>query len=407
MIVEKIVVIGCGIIGKIAKASLEKDQINIFAFFDSNKKKQGGFFQNTKILTEEELDNLDKNTLFIIAHNYFNSSKLFLNKKNFHNVDDCIKIFNKINLDDLEIQFNEYESQNFKREIDWYTADTKKERSTDESFLQLKCIDIMITEKCSMKCKDCANLMQYYIKPENADIEILFKSIDRLMSAIEHLYEFRVLGGEPFMNKDINKVINKLKTYKNFSNIVIYTNATIIPKNENLTCLQSEKVTLEITNYGESLSKNHDKIVEIYKQKNINYRTKDPGEWTESGKIKFYKRSKEELQRTFDNCCVKNTTTLMDGVLYRCPYAANATKLKAVPLVNEEVVHLKENKSIQETKKEINKFFNSNKPITACSFCGGRDYNTEKIKAAIQADTNLPYAIHSEYKNGLKIDKTN
>ena len=398
MKVDKIVIVGCGIIGKLAKASLKEEGINIYAFFDSNKQKQGGSFLNERILNEAELDNLDKNTLFLVAHNYFKSTKNFLNQKGFFNVDDCIKIFSKVNLENLEINFNEYDKKNYKREIDWYTIDTKKERSDDKNFLQLKCIDIMITEKCSMKCKDCANLMQYYVKPENANLDILFSSLNKLMSSIDHLYEFRVLGGEPFMNKDINKIIKHLLNYKNFSNIVIYSNATIVPKKENLECLKNEKITIEITNYGKDLSRNHDQCVKTYENNNIKFKTKGPGDWTESGKVKFYKRSKEELQKTFDNCCVKNTTTLLDGVLYRCPFAANATKLKAVPMVDHEVVNLNNNETCEEIKNNFKNFFHNDKPLKACSFCGGRDYSTEKIKAAIQTKKSVPYEIHPQYK---------
>ena len=32
-------------------------------------------------------------------------------------------------------------------------------------------MDVVITERCSLKCKDCANLMQYYEKPQNSDLE--------------------------------------------------------------------------------------------------------------------------------------------------------------------------------------------------------------------------------------------
>ena len=72
--------------------------------------------------------------------------------------------------------------------------------------------------------------MQYYLTPKNSDIDLLFKSIDRLMDSVDSLYEFRVVGGEPFINKQIGKVINKLLQYETIKEIVIYTNATIIPK---------------------------------------------------------------------------------------------------------------------------------------------------------------------------------
>ena len=114
--------------------------------------------------------------------------------------------------------------------------------------------------------------MQYYEKPQNSDLEILFKSLDRMMECVDQIYEFRVLGGDPFMNKELHKTIEKLKSYKNAQNIVVYTNATIIPKNENFECLKNDKITIEITNYGKGLSRKHSELVELLSSNNINYR---------------------------------------------------------------------------------------------------------------------------------------
>ena len=67
--------------------------------------------------------------------------------------------------------------------------------------LNVKSIDVQITEKCSLKCKDCSNLMQYYQKPIDTEQGLLFKSIDKIMNCVDQLDEFRVLGGDPFMYK--------------------------------------------------------------------------------------------------------------------------------------------------------------------------------------------------------------
>ena len=105
--------------------------------------------------------------------------------------------------------------------------------------------------------------MQYYERPQNSDLNLMFKTLDKFMSCLDSLYEFRVLGGDPFMNKELHKTIEKLKSYKNAQNIVVYTNATIIPKNENFECLKDDKITIEITNYGKDLSRKHDELVEL------------------------------------------------------------------------------------------------------------------------------------------------
>ena len=66
------------------------------------------------------------------------------------------------------------------------------------------------------------------------------------MASIDKIFEFRVLGGEPFVNKEMYKVVNKLTTFTKVDKIIIYTNATIVPKGENLTCLMNEKVLVDI-----------------------------------------------------------------------------------------------------------------------------------------------------------------
>jgi len=90
-----------------------------------------------------------------------------------------------------------------------------KARNNKDDKFHVSNVDIVITERCSLKCKDCANLMQYYARPNNSDHELLFRSVDKLMKCIDNLYEFRVLGGDPFMNKKMYEIINKLTVYEN------------------------------------------------------------------------------------------------------------------------------------------------------------------------------------------------
>ena len=39
----------------------------------------------------------------------------------------------------------------------------------------------------------------------------------------------------------MHKIVNKMTQYENISRIVIYTNATIVPKGEQLECLKNKK----------------------------------------------------------------------------------------------------------------------------------------------------------------------
>tara|TARA_B100001123_G_C15330306_1_gene1031011 strand:+ start:2410 stop:3633 length:1224 start_codon:yes stop_codon:yes gene_type:complete len=389
---QKIILFGAGRLGKLALNALQANGLDVYAFYDSSEYKQGEEVCNTKILDLNELSALEKTSIIFITNNYISYVQNFLRKLGFKNIYDCIHLFDEIKKIKINQNLNEYDINSIDREISFHKSAIDKSKIENDESLHLKCIDIVVTEKCSMKCKDCSNLMQYYERPQNSDLNLMFETLDKFMSCLDSLYEFRVLGGDPFMNKELHKTIEKLKEYKNAQNIVVYTNATIIPKNENFECLKDDKITIEITNYGKDLSRKHDELVELLNLNKIKYRSRPPGDWNACGTLKFYERSEKELQRVFDNCCMSDVTTMMDGILFRCPFAANATKLKAVPYVENEVINLNHDITDKDNlKKKIKNFNNNKKPLTACSYCGGRDYSSEIIKPAIQTKKPLEY----------------
>ena len=154
-----------------------------------------------------------------------------LEKIKLKNIHNSVNLFKNTDFSKLNTGMSSHE---IRRRVDIYKAECDALQVVDPSSFNLKYVDITVTEACSMKCESCSNLMQYYLTPRNSDTDLLFKSIDKLMKVTDSLYEFRVVGGEPFVNKQIGKVINKLLTYKTIKEIVIYTNATIIPKGENI-----------------------------------------------------------------------------------------------------------------------------------------------------------------------------
>ena len=62
----------------------------------------------------------------------------------------------------------------------------------------------------------------------------------------------------------------------------------------------------------------------LLKENKINYITHTADRWTDSGRVKKYERTENELQNLFHNCCVGDILSILNGKLYRCPFAANA-----------------------------------------------------------------------------------
>ena len=369
---------GFGTSGKWLSSNIEG---KIRGFIDSDTKKTGLKFNNIPVYSIEEAKKLiNKNTLIIVTvldiqdvistveslspGKWLPLGRFLNNEKVINNpLKNEDKSYVEYSLKAVESCHKSYFS-------------TKK--------LFLKSIDIIITERCSLKCKDCSNLMQYYVNPINVSFNEILNDFETLIKNVDHIYEIRLIGGEPFMNKDIYKIIKEISKNKKLSRIVIYTNATIPLKEEYIDILKHSKIVFSVTTYGK-LSKNTQKVIDFLKKNKIPYRDHPPENWTDCGVIYDFKRKESEMEKLFEDCCGKNLLTVTNGKLYRCPFVANAERLNAIPKDSNNYVN------INDSKKNIKKYTTQINYIPACNYCMGRSYNAPKIKPAIQTKKPLDY----------------
>ena len=393
------IIYGAGIVGRMTLEAMSQKNLKVDFFCDGSENKQKLKINNIDVISPESLDNFDKETNIFVSIQYFNSIIPFLEKKGFKNLFKVSDLLAETNLEKsyksewaVELGLSEIPYNSALRIVDYYNKMGLKNDYLKEGKLHVKAIDIQVTERCSLKCQDCSNLMQYYDRPQNSEEQVMFDSIERFMSCVDSLDEFRVIGGDPFMNKKLYKVVNKLATYKKNKKIVIYTNAKIVPKNENLDCLRNDKVLVYITNYGQD-SIAHDALVDVLIKENINYSTFKCTTWLDCGRIMpNSKKSQEALEHQFENCCVSDLTSLLHGKIYRCPFNANASNLEAIPHVaSDEVNLLDKSLSITELRGQIKTLLYEKKSISACSYCNGRDYSVATIPSAIQTKKPLSF----------------
>ena len=398
----KIFIFGAGTIGRLSDLALKNEGIGADCFIDSDIRKQGNKIQNKVIISPDELKKFNtQNTHIFIACNYFSSIVPFLKKngfKHYYIVSDLLKKFDTYKLYneiDMDLLFAKLLPLKLERNLAFYNEMCNKEDYVTIDKLVLKSLDVQITEKCSLKCKDCSNLMQYYKKPIDTDFNILENAMDKIMSSVDFIDELRVLGGDPFMYKELGKIINKLSTYENVGRIVVYTNAKFIPKNQNLDYLRLPRVILDITNYGEASSA-ADKFVDFAKKEGISYSMNHCNTWQDCGRIvPKSNKTEKELEHQFNNCCNSDLISLLHGKLYRCPFSANGVNLKAFEANKDDEIDLNDNISKKELRDRIMHLAFGKKYLTACRFCNGRDYSTANIPSAIQAKAKLDYKFQS------------
>lgn len=83
--------------------------------------------------------------------------------------------------------------------------------------------------------------MPLHGKPENFESEKLISDIDRMVAAVDAMVEARVIGGEPMINPQYHRIIDRLSADPKIKKVVIYTNGTIVLRAAQIPAFQNKK----------------------------------------------------------------------------------------------------------------------------------------------------------------------
>ena len=254
----------------------------------------------------------------------------------------------------------------------YFDRESKKRKHDPDKLLHL---DLVITECCSLKCRDCSNLMQYYKHPENIATESIINDLDTLLGSV-HIGELKILGGEPFVNqKGLCEVLRFLseKHSSSVDTISIITNGTIIPDGECLNTIKDNpKTQVVFSNYG-SLSTHQDEFIRLCDDNKIRYNVIDESfYWFDFGRPIEYDESDAYVYRQYKQCYNrKYCNTLYRGGLYACPRQAHGIRLGLIPDSKDEYVDLYDPsfQNADDLKRAVFRFSNRKAALTACRYC--------------------------------------
>tara|TARA_A100001011_G_scaffold203783_1_gene212081 strand:- start:491 stop:1726 length:1236 start_codon:yes stop_codon:yes gene_type:complete len=368
----------------IAKAC-EDNGIKVTAFCDNEIRKTKDLFCGYKVIYTADLPKHFKKAKFIIAHHTLEHCAEQLSDLGFNESYSPLEL-----LKNFKVQNHTYRtSQSYmKNKVD--TTIKLSELYFDDSKTYLKSIDVVITTKCSMNCESCANLMQYYTAQKNTDDQIL-KAVKILSENVDHISEYRIIGGEPLMNKQWAEITKGVIDQDPNRSVYIYSNGTICPKDEQLEIFHGKKLNFYLTDYDD-LSRNMEKVVKTLTKHGIGFYRKPAGNWVDCSRIKKHNRSVSQLRQVFKECCATALYTLLSGRLYTCPFIANAANLKAIPDNKADYVDLFSTK--ENLRSKISKLVKMKHFFPACDFCDGRPHDPA---------TALEYAGRGLIKAGKQI----
>lgn len=238
--------------------------------------------------------------------------------------------------------------------------------------------------KCTLKCRDCCNLIPYMPQVSFDYLENM-RDLFFLSSKVK-VDRLQLQGGEIFTHPDVDKIISFAGELP-IPIITLTTNGTVLLSDSTLEVLQkNSRIAITISHY-ECTTKQRDKLVEQLKEAKITYHiyefNQGDSTWFRTGGPLQHEVSQTKLNHNFVNCLEKSCITMADGFLYFCGKARAIKMFHDVPDCNYDTVNVRAWRNGEDQSESFIRFMAAqNIPKPECAFCLIK--RGEKIKPAEQ-----------------------
>jgi MoaA/NifB/PqqE/SkfB family radical SAM enzyme len=252
------------------------------------------------------------------------------------------------------------------------------------SKIKIPTLEYHLTNSCNLSCESCShytNILKGQIrKPE--ELEKHLSEWAKILST----KQFHLMGGEPFLNKDIDKFCYVTRSILPKTDIYVYTNGLLINKIKNidniLESLIKNRIQIKLSihsnldEYINQLKPNLD-ILKTWESLGIKViKTDSINNWTKryntniDGTISPFKDNNPN--ESWNICPCKYCAILIDDKIYKCAPLAYLSHMKNSGKTTEDFDSYLGYKPISysQSAEEIKLFFeNNSKPESFCSMC--------------------------------------
>ena len=375
---KKILIYGAGNYGELAYRGLEMWGIHPDFFIDEYYDKEK--YINVPVIRPPQIEEYKDEIILLASLNFFQEmlEEVVSNKcTNYYDILSLLQAdYDNSIISEYLLEEKNTSNLKYKNVID----------NVELNRLVIPHLDVVLTECCTLKCKDCANLMQYYSKPENLSLTEIIENLHNFLDTVDSVIELRLLGGEPFICKEIDKIIVEFANEVKVKRIVIITNSTVVPSKKIIESLKNPKVFVHMSNYGLISTKIHE-LRNIFDEQRIGYYIHEYKEWNDIGGIEKREYMLSEIDSIYKRCYMARCFTFYRGKFFLCPRSAHGEQLGVFKNKPQEFVDFRQQVfDWKEKRREMESILQNKKHITACEYCSGSYRESPKISAAIQVN---------------------
>jgi organic radical activating enzyme len=388
---EGFVLMGAGPIGVMALVALRHMGLRVGCFADNSVDKQGGLIEGIEILSPKTAHETlgDRDVVIAVAsprvRALLREQLSALGFSRFHDVYPLAHYFLAHNL------FGEGLDDGLTRDIAMSDAYVFPPPSGTEGFAVSQ-IEVSVTARCNLKCRDCADCYPYYQNPAHRNTRNVIAALRKLADFSDCIEQVSILGGEPFMSPDLVEVLRAIRGIRTVNHIRIITNGSVMPGKSVFDAIAENSCMIFISHYGD-LSRFADKIRQECEKRGIVCVVARNVEWHDLGSpLESRKRTEDETKRLFDGCVLGKINYLIENKLYSCARGAHIFELGLVPEANGDCFDLSRVDADDEAAREaLMAFLRHPRPLGSCAHCNGftEPSSLPMLPAAVQLQEDM------------------
>lgn len=266
--------------------------------------------------------------------------------------------------------------------------------------LILERTELLITHRCTLKCKLCGNYSPLYAPAPEWSSEQLTDYLNRYFEVVDQVQKLTLSGGEPFMHPQLDVLITDLQKYRNRIGLLeLITNGTIVPKRTVLDAMRAfGNVKIIIDNYGPQLSTKVSQVEDAFISCGIFYETRKYfgddayySGWLDMTDLSDKHRDKAGDAAVYSSCIFSQhfqRCIIAAGRIYICAVGRRLNDL-GILKTNCDYVDLTDNSlTIEDKKKQLQSFFERDS-FESCHFCNGFCMDRPRYAPAEQFENYL------------------
>lgn len=249
--------------------------------------------------------------------------------------------------------------------------------------LHLTNASLVITLRCTLKCKLCTAQVPYYDIPPHYSFETIRSAIKNFFKVVEKVDKLTINGGEALTHPQLPEILDEVAAYQSRIGLLeILTNGTVLPKGNLLGKLRDYHVDILVNNYGAHLSTKIPELVQAFQEYGIVYRLRDQNEesryfggWVDISDLSLKDRPEADTKALFAKCVYPGAFrcfAIFGDKAYICGVYKRCADLGTIPDNPDEYVDFSDfsSDSDEQKIKKIKDFYNRDF-FSSCRYCDG------------------------------------